>query len=267
MVDKAHESRSAATYSNPDLAPAKPATTPKAGDAEHARQFRSAVRSANTDAHKPGRSKAKHAHGSKASSPRKLDRHRAGPAEVLISHVTRRGTGAHDTGRWPGACNAQTHRMEAETESASFVPQFEHLLATMGQAEEKQFTSGDVRQGADAAQETIQRVAQQILVSAPEQKDPEVRITLADHILDKTDVILKRDANGLTVRFETQSSEAARSLETGIHHLKNTLQSRLRDKVNVSVDMRRQDTNDQPDDGRSRNRYHPISPDDEDERA
>ena len=106
----------------------------------------------------------------------------------------------------------------------------------------------------------VAKLADRILVSAPDAGHPEVRIKLNMDTLQGTEIALARDAHGLSVRFDAPSSQIARLLDTALPDLKAALEQRVSEKhagepVRIEVQTSKAGSNaDDTGDGRSRNR-------------
>lgn len=105
--------------------------------------------------------------------------------------------------------------------------------------------------------QNVQKIADQILVSKPDDMKQEVRIQLKSNVLDGAELTVRRDANGLTIKFEAKTFEAAQRIDQIAPQLQQLMQRRTNDPVNVQVDVqedRQQSKDDEDQQGRSRNR-------------
>lgn len=103
----------------------------------------------------------------------------------------------------------------------------------------------------------MSQMADRVLVTDPlHGQVPEVRIKLADSIMPGTEVRMWREDGGqLRVEFDTVSPYWARVLNEASPLLSQRLNERLTQAENVQVTVNHQ--GEQPEDGRSRNRYTP----------
>ena len=116
---------------------------------------------------------------------------------------------------------------------------------------------------APRAAELAEKVADRILVSAPEPgSSGEVRISLKESVLDGSDVRIFRDEGELRIVFVPKTEAAGRFLADNGRLFQQALGERLQDeRVRVEVEPASRDAAGQQDDeGRSRQQY--VSPDD-----
>jgi type III secretion system needle length determinant len=98
-----------------------------------------------------------------------------------------------------------------------------------------------------------EKLADRILVSKPETGKSEVRIELNIDKLQGASITLRQDANGLKVVFDSPSPEVTNRLMETRGELVQRLQAATGETVSVDV-KERHSGQDQPGDGRSRNR-------------
>jgi type III secretion system needle length determinant len=103
----------------------------------------------------------------------------------------------------------------------------------------------------------ITQMADRVLVTDPlHGQVPEVRIKLADNVMDGTEVrVWREDGGQLRVEFETVSGHWARLLNEASPLLSQRLGERMPAGMGIQVTV--QDHGQQPEDGRSRNRQTP----------
>ncbi len=130
----------------------------------------------------------------------------------------------------------------------------ERILATLGGSVEE-----PVRSDALSAQrlgELAQRLAERILVAPGDgTRSREVRIKLKDSILPGTEIVLERKQGGVEIRFHVGDPGALPTLDAQLDGLRQMLETRLGDRLSVSITIRETGADDSmPNDGRSRNR-------------
>lgn len=121
-----------------------------------------------------------------------------------------------------------------------------------------------------AAAELIGKLSERILISRPEGIGTEVRIKLKSDMLGGAEVSVRRDANGLTVRFSTDNPDIARQVDGFADTLSTHMHQRTGEPVRIEARVEgRPDPAAQPGqagaqrdgreggDGRSRNRRDP----------
>ncbi len=173
-------------------------------------------------------------------------------------------------GRLPGGADPRRARDERKGgEEMTVRAAGDRILQGMHGAPEPRV---DAARGPELASRTlsevVEKLADRILTSKPDAAGgPEVRIKLKSSTLEGAEISVRRDANGLTIKFETTSLDVARRLDGLRNQLQSHMEKRTSDSVNVKVDVADKDDGDTPGDGRSRNRKNPWEreQDDEDE--
>ncbi len=131
----------------------------------------------------------------------------------------------------------------------------DRILAAMGGSEPE--PAQKARHSGWDLGDLAQRLAGRILVAAGagDSGSREVRIRLKDSVLPGTEIVLRRKRGGVEIRFQASDTDALRVLHTHLEDLRQALDTRLGDRVPVSLLVSTTDAGEgKPEDGHSRNR-------------
>ncbi|MCG8693867.1 MAG: flagellar hook-length control protein FliK [Minwuiales bacterium] len=157
--------------------------------------------------------------------------------------------GAHDIEK------ADHPRVHPETAPSARPLTGDRVLQGLHAVPDQPTTAAAQAEGPDThLSEIVQKLVDRILVSEPKSGQPEVRIMLNTATLEGTEITLSRDANGLSVRFQTPSPEVAQRLNEAQNALQQTLEHNKAEPVRIEIEARREGGAQDRGNDRSRNR-------------